>query len=48
MATQRTVRRGPGQLADPLAGRYPLSKAKVIRLRAFLDHPPPVVQLRLL
>ena len=38
---------GP-HLANALAGRYPLSKAKVVRLRAFLDHPPPIVQPRLL
>jgi len=35
-------------LANALAGRYSLSAAKVVRLRAFLDHPPPVVQPRLL
>ncbi len=35
-------------LANALAGRYPLSTAKVVSLRAFLDHPPPVVQPRLL
>jgi hypothetical protein len=27
---------------------YSLSAAKVISLRSFLDHPPPVVQPRLL
>jgi len=35
-------------LANALAGRYPLSETKVVRLRAFLAQPPPVVQPRLL
>jgi len=35
-------------MANALAGRYSLSTAKVVSLRAFLDHPPPVVQPRLL
>ena len=35
-------------LANALAGRYPLSKGKVVSLRAFLAQPPPVVQPRLL
>ncbi len=35
-------------LANALAGRYPLSEVKAVKLRAFLAHPPPVVQPRLL
>ena len=35
-------------LANALAGRYSLSKAKVEKLHAFLAQPPPVVQPRLL
>jgi len=35
-------------LANALAGRYALSEAKVEKLHAFLEQPPPVVQPRLL
>jgi len=35
-------------LANALAGRYSLSAAKVVKLRAFLAQAPPVVQPRLL
>jgi len=35
-------------LANAMAGRYPLSEAKVIKLRDFLEKPPPVVQPRLI
>ena len=35
-------------LANALAGRYSLSAAKVEKLHAFLERPPPVVQPRLL
>ena len=32
------------QLANALQGRYGLGVDKVIRLRDFLEHPPPVIQ----
>ena len=35
-------------LANALAGRYPLSEAKVVQLHEFLAQPPPVVQPRLI
>ncbi len=35
-------------LANALAGRYSLSKGKIVQLRAFLAQPPSVVQPRLL
>jgi len=35
-------------LANALAGRYSLSKAKVVQLHAFLAQPPPIVAPRLL
>ncbi len=35
-------------LANALAGRYSLTEAKFVKLRAFLAQPPPVVQPRLL
>ncbi len=38
----------PPHLSNVLAGRYPLTEAKVVKLRAFLAQPPPVMQPRLL
>ncbi len=40
--------RRPTQSLGKFTSDYPLSTAKVVSLRAFLDHPPLVVQPRLL